>query len=194
MKNKMSADKLASLIKNILIELGENVSREGLKDTPGRVARMYKESFYGYKSNKKPKIIVFSNEQRDHEQIIVEKGSFYSFCEHHIMPFFGEYYFAYIPDKKIVGLSKISRVVDYYASKLQVQERLTMEISNEMERALKPKGLAIIMSARHLCKEMRGVRKNKDEMITSEFRGIFENDSEKKSELLGLVALNEKKQ
>ena len=183
---------MQKIIKSLLINIGENPNRDGLKETPDRVSRMYEEFFYGYDKDKKPKITVFDNEQSSNDQIIIDKGYFYSFCEHHMMPFFGEYYFAYIPDKKIIGLSKISRVVDYYASKLQVQERLTMEILNELENKLKPKGLAIVMSARHLCKEMRGVKKNKVEMTTHDFRGIFAENSKKKKELLDLITLTRK--
>jgi len=177
---------MQKIIKSLLSAIGENTKREGLKETPERVERMYKEFFYGYDKSKKPKITVFNNEQSKNNQIIIDKGYFYSFCEHHMIPFFGEYCFAYVPDKKIIGLSKISRIVDYYASKLQLQEKLTAEIADELERTLRPKGLAVMMSARHLCKEMRGVRKNRVEMITNEFRGIF-HTSKKKKELLDLI-------
>ena len=177
---------MQKIIKSLLSAIGENTKREGLKETPEIVERMYKEFFYGYDKSKKPKITVFNNEQSKNNQIIIDKGYFYSFCEHHMIPFFGEYCFAYVPDKKIIGLSKISRIVDYYASKLQLQEKLTAEIADELERTLRPKGLAVMMSARHLCKEMRGVRKNRVEMITNEFRGIF-HTSKKKKELLDLI-------
>ena len=182
---------MQKIIKALLAEIGDNVNRNGLKETPERVARMYKEFFYGYDKSKKPKITVFKNERSSNDQVVIDKGYFYSFCEHHMIPFFGDYCFAYVPDKKIIGLSKISRVVDYCASKLQLQEKLTTEIADELERALKPRGLAIIVSARHLCKEMRGVRKNRVEMITSDFRGIF-NNSKKKRELLDLITATNK--
>ena len=119
--------------------------------------------------------------------MIIDTGYFYSHCEHHMVPFFGNYYFAYIPDKKIVGISKIARLVDYHSAKLQVQERLTKEIVDDIEKLLKPKGIALIMKARHLCKEMRGIKKHNSEMITSEMRGVFKNNSKTREEFLSLI-------
>lgn len=176
-------------IREILYLIGDNPRREGLLDTPKRVAKMYKEVFKGYDKDEKPSITVFDNghDGIKVDEMIIDTGYFYSHCEHHIVPFFGNYYFAYIPNKKIVGISKIARLVDYYSAKLQVQERLTKEIVDEIERLLKPKGIALIMKARHLCKEMRGVKKYNSEMTTSEMRGVFNKHSKTRQEFLSLV-------
>ena len=183
--------KLQGLIKNILREIGENPEREGLLDTPKRVAKMYQEIFKGYKEHEKPKITVFDNNNDgiEYDQMITDRGYFFSQCEHHMMPFFGDYYFAYIPGKKVIGLSKIARLVDYYSAKLQVQERLTIQIVDELEKVLKPKGIALIMKGRHLCKEMRGVKKHNAEMTTSEMRGVFKKDEKARAEFLNLIKI-----
>lgn len=186
----MNTKKLASLVESILIELGENPTREGLGDTPDRVARMYQEIFSGYDPKTKPKLSSFSNPNSHYDQIISDHGYFYSHCEHHMVPFFGEYYFGYIPNGKIIGLSKIARVVDYYSAKLQVQENLTKEILDAIEKELKPRGVILIMKARHLCKEMRGVKKNNGEMTTMDARGIFKESHEKRKEFMAILALS----
>ncbi len=180
------------LEENIILTIniiGDNPSREGLLDTPKRVSKMYKEIFKGYDKEQKPKITVFDNGHDGIKvnEMIIDTGYFYSHCEHHMVPFFGNYYFAYIPDKKIVGISKIARLVDYHSAKLQVQERLTKEIVDDIEKLLKPKGIALIMKARHLCKEMRGIKKHNSEMITSEMRGVFKNNSKTREEFLSLI-------
>lgn len=183
--------KLQRLIKEVLREIGENPEREGLLDTPKRVAKMFCEIYRGYKEHEKPNITVFSNNNDgiEYDQMITDRGYFFSQCEHHMMPFFGDYYFAYIPNKKVIGLSKIARLVDYYSAKLQVQERLTIQIVDELEKALEPKGIALIMKGRHLCKEMRGVKKHNAEMTTSEMRGVFKKDEKARAEFLSLIKL-----
>jgi len=176
-------------VSKIIEKIGDNPKREGLVDTPKRVAKMYKEVFRGYVKDEKPKITVFDNNNDGIHcnQMIIDKGYFFSHCEHHMVPFFGTYAFAYIPGKKIVGLSKITRIVDYYASKLQVQERLTKEIVDEIEKALKPQGIALVMKARHLCKEMRGAKKINSEMITSDMRGSFKTNFNTRQEFLNMI-------
>lgn len=158
----------------ILEYIGENPNRQGLKDTPNRILNMYDEIFKGYKITMKPEITVFNNNNDGikYGQMIFDTGEFYSFCEHHFLPFFGEYHFAYIPEKKLIGLSKVARIVDWYSSKLQIQERLVKEIADELEDILRPVGIALILRARHLCKEIRGI-KNKGEMVTFDLRGVF---------------------
>jgi len=190
--NLSNSDLIEQHIEEILKLIGDNPDRTGLKDTPRRVAKMYKETFRGYDPEQKPVITVFPNNDDGikYNQMIGDKGYFYSHCEHHMVPFFGEYYFAYIPNKKIVGISKIARLVDYYSAKLQVQERLTIEIVNELERLLKPKGIALVMKARHLCKEMRGVKKHNVGMITSEMRGVFLKNASARAEFLNLTKDN----
>jgi len=187
----MNKKKIAILVKNILTEIGEDPSREGLRDTPKRVARMYQEMFLGYDPKKIPTLTVFNNKNPKCTQIVSDQGYFYSHCEHHLVPFFGEYYFGYIPNKKIIGLSKIARIIDYYSAKLQVQENLTKEIIDAIEKKLKPKGIIIIMKARHLCKEMRGVKKNNGEMMTMEARGVFK-DNKKRKEFIDMLTLSSK--
>lgn len=176
-------------IREIIQLIGDNPKREGLLDTPKRVAKMYLELFKGYDKEQKPKITVFDNGHDGIKvnEMIIDTGYFYSHCEHHMVPFFGQYYFAYIPNKKIVGISKIARLVDYHSAKLQVQERLTKEVVDDIEKLLKPRGVALIMKARHLCKEMRGIKKYNSEMMTSEMRGVFKNNSKTREEFLSLI-------
>ena len=185
-----SKNEIELAIRTILNNIGENADREGLKETPRRVANMYEEIFRGYDKAKKPKITIFNNDADGikYDEMIFDKGYFFSMCEHHMVPFFGEYYFAYIPDKKIVGISKIARIVDYYSAKLQVQERLTNEIVDELEKALQPKGIALIMKARHLCREMRGVKKVNSEVVTSVMRGAFKDNIQTRNEFLELIS------
>ena len=152
---------------------------------------MYQEMFLGYDQKKIPALTVFRNKNPKCAQIVSDQGYFYSHCEHHLVPFFGEYYFGYIPNKKIIGLSKIARIIDYYSAKLQVQENLTKEIIDAIEKKLKPKGIILIMKARHLCKEMRGVKKNNGEMMTMEARGVFKNNN-KKQEFINMLTLSSK--
>jgi len=177
------------LIKELLRRVGENPERTGLMDTPKRVVKMFGEIYRGYDKSKRPRITTFPNGEDGvmQDQMVIDKGYFYSQCEHHMVPFFGEYAFAYIPDKKIVGISKISRLVDWYAAKLQVQERLTQEIVNDFEKELEPLGIMLVMKARHLCKEMRGTKKYNSPMITSCVTGVFKEQVETREEFLNLI-------
>ena len=191
------------IIKKMLKAIGENPDREGLKETPERVARMWKEIFRGYDVTQKPVVTVFDNghDGITYDEMFMDTGEFYSQCEHHMVPFFGKYYFAYIPhpNGKILGLSKVARVVDYYSSKLQVQERLVHEIveylwkelcaPNEKGNIWSPIAMALVMDGQHLCKEMRGVKK-KGKMRTTEVRGSIKNDSEARNEFLSWVNSN----
>jgi len=174
----------------IMEYIGEDAGRVGLVDTPKRVAKMYKEIFRGYDESQKPKITIFDNNDDGitYDQMITDKGDYYSHCEHHMVPFFGDYYFAYIPDKKILGLSKVARIVDFYSAKLQIQERLVTQIVDEIEKAVKPKGIALVMKGEHLCKTMRGVKK-KGVMTTSDLRGVFKDKPEVRDEFLKLINL-----
>lgn len=181
---------LKQIASYLITEIGENVTREGLKETPKRMAKMWKELFKGYDLEQMPEVKVFPNNDDGvaYDQIVIDKGTFYSFCEHHMMPFFGEYYFGYIPNKHIVGLSKIARIVDYFSSRMQVQERLGNDVISYLQRKLEPKGMILILKGRHLCKEMRGVKKE-GEMITSVVTGIFETDNTAKQEFMQLIKL-----
>ncbi len=177
------------LIESMLCSIGDNANREGLKDTPTRVVKMWKEIYRGYDPTQKPKVTCFPNngDGINYDQMIMDTGYFYSQCEHHMVPFFGQYYFAYIPNKKVLGLSKVARIVDYYSAKLQVQERLTKEIVDELEKELKPQAIGLVLKARHLCKEMRGVRKIGGEMMTSDLRGKFRTEPETRAEFISLT-------
>ena len=188
-KNNMT---LEEKIKDILREIGENPDREGLKETPARVVKMYKEIFRGYDEKTKPKITTFSNENDkvSYDQIIYDTGYFFSHCEHHMVPFFGQYHFAYIPGNRIVGLSKVARIVDWHSAKLQIQERLVKDIVDDLEYALgNPVAIGLIMKGRHLCKEMRGVKKFNGAMITSDMRGAFRTKPEARAEFLKLTQI-----
>lgn len=177
---------MQALIKSIIAGIGDDPTRNGLLDTPKRVEKMYKELFMGYDPEQKPKITVFDNNDdgMNYDQMIIDTGYFYSQCEHHMVPFFGEYVFAYIPKKKILGLSKVARVVDYHSARLQVQERLVQEIVDEFQEALDPLGIALVMKGRHLCKEMRGVKKINGVMITSDLRGVIRDKVETRDEFM----------
>jgi len=179
-----------SVVRAFLRSIGENVNREGLKDTPARVVKMWSEVFKGYDKAKRPKLTTFPNgaDGLKYDQMIIDKGYFFSHCEHHLVPFFGSYHFAYVPSKLVIGLSKVARVVDYYASKLQIQERLVKEVVDCLEQALEPSGIALVMKARHLCKEMRGIKQINGEMITSDLRGVFQTNQSARAEFMSLIA------
>lgn len=176
-------------IKCILGLIGDDPDREGLKDTPRRVASMYKELYRGYNKEEKPKITVFTNgsDGVKIDEMITKSGYFYSTCEHHMVPFFGTFYFGYIPNENFLGISKIPRIVDYCAAKLQVQERLTTEVVDMLEQATKPFGIGLVMKARHLCEECRGVKKHDCLTTTSCLRGAFKNKPEARNEFMGFV-------
>ena len=178
-------------VKSILKFIGENPDRAGLKDTPKRVVQMWKETFRGYDPKFKPALKTFLNNEDGvaYSQMIIDSGYFFSYCEHHMIPFFGKYYFSYIPDKKIIGLSKIARIIDYYSARLQIQERLVKDVVDELETALKPKGIALVIKARHLCKEMRGAKKNNGKMVTSDLRGVFIKEQSTREEFMHLIKL-----
>lgn len=184
----LDAERIEPLIKELLQHVGENPEREGLLNTPNRVGRMYKQLLAGYDQDPE-KILndaIFTIAYD--EMVIVKDIEFYSLCEHHMLPFFGHAYIAYIPDGKIVGLSKIPRLVDMFAKRLQVQERLTQQIADILEEMLQPKGVAVAINARHLCMSMRGVAKKEASMITSAMRGLFRTDARTRGEFLGLIS------
>ena len=185
---------LMHAIQIILREIGEDPEREGLIGTPERIARMYGEIYRGYDLTKRPKVTVFEN-GRDgiiYDSMIVDTGSYYSMCEHHMMPFFGKYYFAYIPNPKgkIIGLSKIARLVDWHSARLQIQERLVSDIVNDIQQVLgtvyPPLGIALYMQGEHLCKTMRGVKKE-GQMSCSYLTGVFKTQNETRQEFFNLI-------
>lgn len=185
--NQEMVDSLAESYKNILSTLGEDVSREGILKTPERVAKAMQYLTHGYQINAK-EILESAKFREEYKQMVIVKDiEVYSLCEHHLLPFFGKAHVAYIPDNYIVGLSKIPRIVDVFARRLQVQERLTVEIRDAIQETLQPLGVAVVIEARHLCMQMRGVQKQNSITTTSAFTGEFENDRTR-SEFLRLLA------
>jgi len=194
--SKPSKKQVEDSIATILKYIGEDPERTGLKDTPNRVVRMYDEILKGYDETQKPKITTFNNGDDGivYDNMVIDEGKFYSMCEHHMMPFFGNYWFAYIPHEKgrILGLSKIARVVDFCSARLQVQERLVYDVVKMIEDALtkdskyQPLGIAMVMKGEHLCKTMRGVKKQ-GLMTSSHLTGVFKSDIEVRTEFMNLI-------
>ena len=183
--------RIERLVRQLLVEIGEDPDREGLVGTPDRIRRMWKEIFRGYDLAQKPKITTFPNDMHSTD-VVFDTGDYYSMCEHHILPFFGKYYFAYIPnpDGRILGISKIARVVGYCAAKLQLQEQLAREIVAMLSEALDGNvmGMAIVMRGQHMCKTMRGV-KNKGEMTVAHLSGNFRTDPDLRREFYRLIEM-----
>ena len=178
---------VAKNIKSILSEIGENTKREGLLKTPERTAKSIKFLTKGYTQDPE-KILKSAIFKEDYSQMVLVKDiEIYSLCEHHMLPFFGKAHVAYIPNGKIVGLSKIPRIVDVFARRLQVQERLANEIKKCLHKTLKPKGVAIVIEAQHLCMQMRGVEKQHSHATTSAFSGIFLKDEKTRFEFINLI-------
>lgn len=192
------------IVKEMLKLIGEDPEREGLFDTPKRVVKMWDEIFRGYEKEKMPKVTLFKNGHDGivYDEMINDTGDFYSHCEHHMVPFFGQYWFAYIPHKngRLVGLSKVARIVDYFSARLQIQERLTHQIvdyfwnimCNTSTCEYPPLGMALVMEGEHLCKTMRGVKK-KGTMRTAVLRGVFKDDSKTRNEFMSWVNSNGKR-
>lgn len=175
----MGGSNIISAIKTIIANF-DNPEREGLIDTPERVAKAYIELLQA----EEPKITTFSSE--GYKELIMDRNiQYYTFCEHHMLPFFGEVTIAYLPNEKIIGLSKLSRIVEYFSKRLNTQEYFTDNIANYINEKLSPLGVAVRTTGRHLCKEMRGVKKQ-GEMVTFSFKGIFQNDLNKREEFLKL--------
>lgn len=183
----MQKQKIKKAVEQFLKAIGEDPEREGLKDTPDRVARMCDEIFSSYNSKPKPPPVYFQTEKYS-EIILVRDIDFHSMCEHHLLPFYGRAHVAYIPKEgKITGLSKIARLVDAVASKLQLQERLTEVVADLMMKNLDPLGVVVVVEASHLCMIMRGVKKPDSKVVTSAMRGIFLRDARTRSEALSLI-------
>lgn len=175
------------LIRELLRRIGEDPDREGLKQTPNRIVRSWKELFSGY-TQRAEDILATQFHAEEYDQIVLLRDvEFYSTCEHHMLPFSGKAHIAYIPEDKIVGLSKLGRLVDMFARRLQVQERLTQQIARELERVLKPKGVAVMIEARHQCMSCRGVRKQSGKAITSCLVGTFKENLASRAEFLSLL-------
>jgi GTP cyclohydrolase I len=175
------------LVRNMLVRLGEDPHREGLLRTPLRVAKALDFLTSGYEMSVEEVVreAVFHEDCR--EMVVVRDIEFYSLCEHHMLPFFGRAHVAYLPDGKVIGLSKVARVVDVFARRLQVQERLTNQIADAMTAALSPHGVAVVMEASHTCMMMRGVQKQNSTTVTSAMRGTFEANPSTRSEFMALL-------
>lgn len=183
---KERTDRLAELSRQILTELGENADRDGLQETPVRVAKALQALTRGYHQDPKAVLRAATFEDDYSQMVIVKDIEFYSLCEHHMLPFFGKVHIAYIPNGHITGLSKLARIVDIFSRRLQVQERLTRQIKDCIEEALHPLGVMVVIEARHLCMQMRGVQKQNAITTTSDFCGAFERQSTR-SEFLELI-------
>lgn len=177
------------LIESLLRKIGEDPTREGLVKTPERVAKAYDFLTSGYRRSIEDEINGAIFESNNREMVLVRDIEFYSLCEHHLLPFFGQAHVAYIPDGKIIGLSKLARIVDMFARRLQVQERLTTQIAECLQEALHPKGVAVVLRAQHLCMLMRGVEKQNSQAVTSEMLGAFRTNPPTRTEFLSLIAI-----
>jgi GTP cyclohydrolase I len=178
---------MKKLIKDLIIKIGEDPDREGLLKTPDRFEQSFNFLTRGYHENISDIINDALFESETDEMIMVKDIEFYSLCEHHLLPFYGKCHIAYIPDHKIIGLSKLARITDHFARRLQVQERLTTQIAECIDEILKPKGVGVIMEASHLCMMMRGVQKQDSYAVTSALRGRFKSDSRTRNEFLTLA-------
>jgi GTP cyclohydrolase I len=192
----MDKEKVEKAIYTILQEIGENPEREGLKETPKRVARMYEEIYSGVTKSNEELILelnkTFAESDKDDaekfgDMVIVKDIPFYSTCEHHLVPFFGKAHIAYIPNEKVIGLSKIARLVEAIARRPQVQERITKDVADCIEKMLDPVGVIVVMQAEHLCMSMRGVKKPGTKTVTSAARGAFKEDQATRMEFLQLI-------
>jgi len=177
---------LKAILSNIIEKIGENPEREGLLATPRRVIKSWDEIYSGYSKNPEDVLTTFSAEGYD--QIILLKDiEFYSMCEHHMLPFFGKAHIAYIPDTKIIGISKLARLLEIYARRMQIQERIGEQVTSALMDHLKPLGAACIIEAGHMCMRMRGASKQESTMVTSSMKGVFMTDASAKAELMQLI-------
>ncbi len=181
-------DKFENAVRDILEAIGEDVNREGLEKTPSRVRKAYEFMCSGYKQDPKEIIQKALFTSTNDEMVVLKDIEFYSQCEHHMLPIIGKAHIAYIPNGKVVGLSKIPRVVDIFARRLQIQEQMTEQIADALNEHLQPKGVAVVLDARHMCMEMRGVEKISSTTVTSALRGIFKKEKKTKDEFLSIIS------
>jgi GTP cyclohydrolase I len=177
-------------VHSILSNIGEDPEREGLLNTPNRVARMYQELTSGYQTDADKMIngAVFSVDYD--EMVVVKDIDFYSMCEHHMLPFYGKAHVAYIPDGKVIGLSKIPRIVEMFARRLQIQEQMTSQIANFLQETLNPQGVAVVIEGAHMCAMMRGVKKDNTKMVTSKMLGCFKENDKTRAEFMSHIKHN----
>jgi GTP cyclohydrolase I len=187
-KSKIDISEVQSAVQRILQAIGEDPDRAGLKRTPERIARMYAELLSGYQMDPVQVVNDALFEVKYDEMVIVRDIEFYSLCEHHMLPFMGRVHVAYIPDGKVLGLSKIPRIVDLYARRLQVQERMTRQIADFIRDLLHPQGVAVVVEALHLCMSMRGVQKHNARLTTSAMHGAFRANLATRQEFLDNIS------
>lgn len=186
----MDREKLEQAVKMMLEAIGENPEREGLIQTPRRIASMYEEIFSGLAEDPGKHLEVFFQEDQHNELVIVKDISFYSMCEHHFAPFFGKVHVGYIPQAgRLTGLSKLARVVDAYAKRPQLQERLTSSIADVLVEKLEPLGVIVVVEAEHMCMTMRGIKKQGSMTVTSAVRGIMQKSAKSRAEAMALINL-----
>ena len=185
-KTGIDTERIRKAVMEILLAVGEDVEREGLKGTPERVANMYAELLAGMREDPKHYLRSVFTERYD-EVVLLRDIPFYSICEHHLMPFIGSAHIAYLPSGSVLGVSKLARIVDCFAHRLQVQERLTDQIADFIMNGLKPKGAAVVLEASHSCITIRGIKKPGSVMVTSSLRGIFKKDPRSRSEIMSLM-------
>ena len=185
-KINVDTERITKAVREILLAVGEDTEREGLKDTPERVARMYAELLAGMQQDPKEHLKSVFTENYD-EIVLLRNIPFYSICEHHLMPFIGTAAVAYLPCGSVLGVSKLARIVDCFARRLQTQERLTYKIADFIMNSLKPQGVAVVLEASHSCTTIRGIKKPGSVMVTSALRGLFRKDPKSRSEVLSLM-------
>ncbi len=178
---------MEELIRRLLLELGEDPTREGLQKTPGRVAKSLRFLTEGYRMDPQQVINGAKYVEKYNEMILVKDIAIFSLCEHHLLPFWGNCHVAYIPKGKIIGLSKVARLVEIFARRLQVQERMTTQIAEVIQTSLNPMGVAVVIEAQHLCMQMRGVQKQGSVAVTSEMLGVFRNNEATRAEFMNLI-------
>jgi len=183
---KIEQTRIEKAVREILLAVGEDIDRDGLKDTPSRVARMYAELLAGMHQDPSEHLKSVFSENYD-EIVLLRDIPFYSICEHHLMPFIGKAHVAYLPAGRILGVSKLARIVDCFARRLQTQERLTYQIADFLMTNLKSLGVAVVMEAAHSCMTIRGIKKPGSVMVTSAVRGIFRKDPRSRNELMSLI-------
>lgn len=191
MITKENKDKIEVAVKMILEAIGEDPNREGLIDTPNRMARMYEEIFSGIDEDPRKHLEVYFEEEKHKEMVLVKDIPFYSVCEHHLVPFYGKAHVGYIPrNGKLTGLSKLARVVDTIAKRPQLQERLTSAIADTLIEQLNPLGVIVVVEAEHMCMTMRGIKKPGSKTLTSAVRGTLETDAKSRAEAMMLISFN----
>ncbi len=186
--NRPSADEAMDAVRTLIRWAGDNPAREGLIDTPKRVIEAYREFFAGYEENPEAILAKTFEEVAGYDEVVLLKNmEFESHCEHHMVPIIGRAHIAYLPDKKVVGISKLARLLDVFAKRLQTQELMTAQIADVIERVLAPKGVAVIIDANHECMSTRGVHKKGSTTVTTQMRGLFKTDKDARREVMQLI-------